>query len=181
MEIKKLLLTMMGVILLVGCEKEPCGCGNFEEQPVYFEYHYMNHAWGFQENGWLIDGAGIVKGFEYPEDFRRPDSTGLINYQDLVLNLRQTDTVLHHIDREELEAMVALIPAAAAGPVGEARSIAADAGGAALYAYLYIEEEDTYQQVFLGQSGDWEQTNQSPEAMELVAWLRQFGVFWLSE
>ena len=53
------LLILLAGIFLSGCEKEECGCENIP--PVLFEYHYINYAWGFQENGWLIDGDGNVQ------------------------------------------------------------------------------------------------------------------------
>ena len=34
-------------LLLVGCDKLEYVAP--VDQPVFFEYHYVNHAWGFQE------------------------------------------------------------------------------------------------------------------------------------
>ena len=170
------------LLLIAGCQKdESGGCGNLEEQPVFFQYRYQNFAWGHQDRGWLIDGAGVIKGFNQPGDYRIPDSTGMLSYDDLVHNLQLTDTVLNQISREVLLDYAALIPGAAEGNIGEARYIAADAGGSVLSAYLYNKEADAYQYVFLGASGNWEQFNESPEAEELVDWLRVFNVFWLSD
>ena len=45
-------------VLLVGCED--LGCDMPGGQPVYFEYHYTNHAWGYHENGWIIDREGNI-------------------------------------------------------------------------------------------------------------------------
>ena len=76
---------LMGILLLPSCEEVPCDCEGPEDQPVYFEYHYQNWAWGYQESGWLIDSAGVVKGFHMPESFREADSTGLISTEDLLI------------------------------------------------------------------------------------------------
>ncbi len=51
------------VILLVvlgGCEEK------YEapaDQPVFFEYRYVNHAWGYSEHGYIIDSDGDVRRF----------------------------------------------------------------------------------------------------------------------
>ena len=171
----------MGVLAILGtgCEKPECECP--EEQPVYFQYHYVNHAWGYQERGWLIDKQGNVRYFESPEGFRLPDSTGMISLQDLEYNLSQADSLLTTMESEELNAYIAYIPGSAAGDIGEKSQVAADAGASVLSCYLYDEEADAYRYVFLAMSGDWEQFNLSAEAGILVDWLIDFGVFWLSE
>ena len=72
----------MMILLLVGltgCEKE--GDNGYEapgDQPVLFEYRYVNHAWGYSENGWLIDSKGNMKSYDLPKDFNLPDSSGYI-------------------------------------------------------------------------------------------------------
>lgn len=175
-------ILLISICLFAACEDEkPCLCGNIGDQPVYFQYRHQNRAWGHQDRGWLIDGAGVIKGFAWPEDFRLPDSTGMIAYEDLVHNLQLTDTVLQRIPMEELNEYRALIPGAAKGTISEGRNIAADAGSSVLSAYLYDEEAVAYRYVFLAESGDWEQFNESPEAEQLVDWLVEYGVFWLSE
>jgi hypothetical protein len=174
---------MMGLgvaaILAMGCERPECGCPG--DQPVYFQYRYVNYAWGYQERGWLIDNQGKVRYFESPEGFRLPDSTGLISWEDMKYNLALTDSVITTVGEEELNEYIAYIPAAAAGEIGPKNNIAADAGGSVLSCYLYDQEADAYRYVFLAMSGDWEQFNLSAEAGILVEWLIEFGVFWLSE
>jgi len=184
--IPSIILTVFFMLMIpwaTSCEKEdPCGCGNIEEQPVYFEYRYVNHAWGYQEHGWFIDGAGVIKGYEFPDDYRSPGSTGLITLQDLEHNLRACDTILlDRIHKEQLMVKAALIPGAARGTLGQAENVAADAGSASLAAYMYEPDQDAYRHILLGISGDWEQFNDSREARELVLWLKEFGVFWLSD
>jgi len=177
-------LMVLSLIMLVRCGKsdvDPCHCLPDQGQPVWFQYRYVNHAWGYQDHGWLIDGSGRVRYFEYPSDFRTPDSTGYLSREDLEHNLAQTDSLINTIGQEELEAHTALIPAAAAGEIGERTHRAYDAGTSTLACYLYNSEKDAYRYILLGISGDWEQFNLSEEAGDLVEWLRQFNVFWLQD
>ena len=116
-----------------------------------------------------------------PEGFIGPDSTGMISHEALLHNLSLTDSVVGTIPGEELEQYISLIPDAANGEKDEGRNIAADAGSSVLACYLYDQEKEAYQYIFLAQSGDWEQFNTSPEAETLVTWMLEFGVFWLSE
>ena len=165
--------------LLWACEKQEYDAP--EEQPVYFEYHYINYAWGFQENGWLIDQEGNIRSFIDPVDYRQGLKGAYLSLEDLEHNLGLTDSIIGTLDDGELEKYLHYIPAAADGKIGISRSNAADAGSSVLSCYLYNPEMNAYQYVFLAQSGDWEQFNLSREAEKLVDWLSGFGVFWLSD
>ena len=169
-----LLAFLLGACEMLECDS-PMG------QPVYFEYHYTNYAWGYQENGWIIDREGNIRSFNLPVDFRYPDSTGYLTIGDLEHNLILTDSIVGNVDESEFEQYIEYIPAAAEGEIGKSKSIAADAGASVLSCYLYDKEKDAYKFVFLAQSGDWEQFNLSPEAEILVDWLLDFDVFWLSD
>ena len=169
-----LLAFLLGACEMLECDS-PMG------QPVYFEYHYTNYAWGYQENGWIIDREGNIRSFNLPVDFRYHDSTGYLTIGDLEHNLALTDSIVGNVDESEFEQYIEYIPAAAEGEIGKSKSIAADAGASVLSCYLYDKEKDAYKYVFLAQSGDWEQFNLSPEAAILVDWLLEFDVFWLSD
>ena len=151
------------------------------DQPVFFEYHYVNHAWGFQENGWLIDGEGNIRSFNQPDDYIPGLRGAYLKQEDLEHNLALTDTIIRSVDKGELEKYKNYIPSAAKGAISKANFIAADAGASVLSCYLYDPEMNAYQYVFLAQSGDWEQFNLSQEAEKLVKWLSDFGIFWLSD
>ncbi|RLB64532.1 MAG: hypothetical protein DRH08_09430 [Deltaproteobacteria bacterium] len=153
-----------------------------DDQAVLFEYHYINHAWGYADHGWLIDAEGKMRSFEFPENFRLPDSTGNISQEDLFHNLSQCDSIIVSVEEKDLDYYTGLIAGAAEGEIGSPENIAADAGSAVLGCYLYDESKDMYQYVFLAVSGDWQQSNDAPEAGILVAWLKSIGeVFWLSD
>ena len=64
------------------------------DQAVLFEYRYVNFAWGYAENGWLIDSEGNMRSFSLPENFRLPDSTGYISQEDLDAFVDAMSTVL---------------------------------------------------------------------------------------
>jgi hypothetical protein len=151
------------------------------DQPLYFQYRYVNFAWGYQEHGWLIDHEGNLNYFSFPEDFQEADSTGHISGEDLVHNLGLTDSIISRIDASELAEYIQYIPGAATGKKGELRHIACDAGTSELSCYLYDPGADAYLEVFLAMSGDFEQFNLSDEARVLVEWLTGFDVFWLSD
>jgi len=174
-----MMIILLLAVVTVGCEWDEDLV--LEEQPVWFEYHYINHAWGFQENGWLIDGEGNVRVYDLPENYRLGMHGKFLSLEDLEYNLSQTDSVREEIDLADLNQYIQMIPGAATGNIGRETAVAADAGSSVLSAYLYDAVKDSFQYILLGRSGDWEQLNQSEEAEKLVDWLRGFNVFWLSD
>lgn len=177
-----LLPTMILLLLgLTGCDKD--GIEDYEapeDQPVLFEYRYVNLAWGYFENGWLIDSKGNINSYNLPVEFNIPDSNGYISREDLLHNLNQTDSITFTFGTKDLDYYTGLISGAAKGKVGEAESIAADAGSSVLSCYLYDADKDMYQYIFLASSGDWQQFNQSGEAKILINWMKGLDIFWLS-
>ena len=169
------LIIWMSVIASLGsgCEKEYYFAP--EDQPVFFEYHYLNYAWGIADNGWLIDSEGKQRGFNFPEDYRWPDSTGHLSLEDLAYNLGQTDTLLHSFSQKEIEKHTRLIRGAAEGNLSESRAVGADMGSAILSCYAFDPESGSYEYVLLAVRGDWERYNQSGEAEKLVDWLKDLG------
>jgi len=172
-------MLLLLAVLIVACEKLEYDAP--EDQPLYFEYHYINHAWGFQENGWLIDREGNIRSFDNPEDYRQGVPGAYLSVDDLEYNLGLTDTIVGNVNQDELKKYINYIPQAAEGVISKSTSIAADAGSSVLSCYMYDPEENAYQYVFLAQSGDWEQFNLSEEAEKLVKWLLDYDVFWLSD
>jgi hypothetical protein len=142
------------------------------DQPVFFEYRYLNNAWGVADQGWLIDSQGKQRGFDFPEEYRWPDSTGHISLEDLNHNLGQTDTLIQVVSRKKFDKYARLIRGAAEGSLGERRQVGADMGSATLSCYAYDPETGTYQYVLLAAKGNLEQFNQSAEAEKLVDWLK---------
>ncbi len=173
-------LLLLLMVALTGCEEDLDNDYKApESQPVLFEYRHVNHAWGYTEQGWLINARGDVRTYNLPESYIIPDSSGYISLEGLIQNLSQCDSTIQNIGGDDLEYYAGFISGASSGEVGKAENIAADAGGSVLSCYLYDPEKDMYQYIFLASSGDWQQSNDTPEAEILVEWMRSIGVFWL--
>lgn len=167
------------------CEEEVTEPGNLPvdkmvitDQPVFFEYLYMNEAWGHRRQGWLIDQLGNVNYYNDPDEWHLVEGDSIPG-DDLLFNLLQSDSIITTIDQDVLAEKSGLIGPASKGGITPLKNIANDAGSSFLYAYLYDFETQAYTQVFLARSGDFESHNTSEAAIALTGWLKQFGVFWL--
>ena len=172
MKIKTILYLVLVPILLLGsCQKTELEIR--PDQVAYFEYEYVNHAWGYQHNGWIVDKTGKILGYNLPDSWTFPDSAGYISEPDLEKNLSKTDTLYNYqISTTELTHKIKLIPGAAKGKLSERKNVMFDAGGWGFSCYIWDKNKHKYRKILLETKGDWEQYNQSPGALSLVTWLK---------
>lgn len=160
------------ILLLTGCDHVPSENPRYAiRQKVLFQFEYVNHAWGRQHNGWLIDSSGELHCYNLPDNWTFPDSTGTISAADMEQNLRNTDSVCYQVDAEELKAKFTLLPLAAKGPVSDPVYEMADAGGTVFVGYILNSSTNRYERILLQQLGDVRIDNQSQQAQELYEWL----------
>lgn len=142
-----------------------------EEQLVLFQFEYINHAWGYQHNGWLIDNEGNVKEYNLPDDWRWNHDSEFISKDSLEFNYYQTTATIKQIEQNELNNQKALILATLNGSITEMVCPMADAGAFALYCYYWDESTNLYQRQLLNLTGDCQQHNTTQAAEILTEWL----------
>ncbi len=159
------------MLLMIGCER--VGYDAPEEQAVYFEYHYVNHAWGLRDNGWLIDGDGAIRRFEFPEDYNTGMHGDFLNLEQLEHNLGQADSVLGEVGSKKLEKQIQMIQGASLGELSKVHPRGADMGSGAYTCFKYDPNENAYQIIVLELWGDNQRYNSSSEAEKLAEWLKE--------
>lgn len=152
---------------------------------VLFQYEYMNWAWGYSHSGWFIDNHGNVKGYNLPDHWKWTDSLGYITYDSLIYNYNQSDTLYCQIDTTTLYEKSQLIDETINGNLSDLNCHGADIGGMALYCYSWDRIKYKYKRQLLAETGDCEQINTTPEAIQLTDYLIQVGklnaqCFWFS-
>jgi len=178
-----LILLLVLASVLGSCKKEDL---DNIDQPVLFQFEYINHAWVHTHQGWMIDDMGNVKGFNLPENWNTPDKDNRMNKAELIENLASADTLYttlkepklmeHFSDRYEMQGAV----------MDTSDTFMADAGVGALYVYLWDKKDEVYDRVLLASKGDISVTNESAEAKAAVRWLREIGeqtdrFFWFDD
>jgi hypothetical protein len=138
---------------------------------------YVNHAWGYQRRGVVLDSKGNVWKYEFkssPTALVNPwGPKDMSNMSEEELKLRYNGAMVTDVKvpSEEIAKHFALIAEAANAKPTQPKSVGADMGQNTLYCYTYDEAKRTYAQVMLDNKGDWESTNPSPAAKQLTAWL----------
>lgn len=159
-------------MLFSNCEEESNSKQyDLSNQKILFHYEYVNHAWGYQHQGWIIDSAGEVHCYKSPKNWHNCDSIGLIDESLLESNLLQTDSVCFTVEKTELTQMISLIEEASKGEKLEPQQKRYDSGVQVYKAYMLNTVTNKYESVLLKQTGDYLIENNSQAAEELYNWL----------
>jgi hypothetical protein len=158
------------LILLTCCNKEDDIIPSVK-QSILFQKEYINYAWGYQQNGWLIDSAGNVRYYRLPKIWYFADSLGMISSQDMDGDIQQTDSILFKIDKDSLLKYFAKLENVLKGKLSEPRQEMFDAGITQFSGYLYQQDSKKYKQVIIKQTGDVAYENKSEEAREIYDWM----------
>ena len=66
----KNIFILFTVIFITGCKKNIV---INEKQAILFQVEYINYAWGYQHNGFIIDNEGNVLTYKNPQNWNFPD------------------------------------------------------------------------------------------------------------
>ncbi len=137
---------------------------------VYFQFEYVNHAWGYAHQGFIIDQAGNIYEYSQPENWNWP-SEDKISRDLFNANLKKAEVRLAEIKLNELRQMEIKALSAKNGSLSEAKHVMADAGVESYAIYLTDEDSGELTRYLLQNRGDFYQKNTSKASDEIVSWL----------
>ena len=82
------------------------------KQKILFERHYVNYAWFYTNNGYLVDSMGYVRSFDVAKrklKWNYPDSLGYISKEAMDKNLSYCDSVISQVSADSLARYVGKI------------------------------------------------------------------------
>jgi hypothetical protein len=166
---KYFLLPAFLLALLNGCiELTDLPAGT---QPLIFQSEYVNHAWGYAHNGWMMDGSGTAKRFQKTAPWVFPDSAGYVSEADMQKNLAACDSVIEYITADELSKYSVKALSCSDGPMTTPKQTMADAGEHIYAFYRFESDKKRYKRVILSMVGDFSQENLAPNSKEVVEWM----------
>jgi hypothetical protein len=159
-----LLLLMM---LFAGCEE----LFN-ENRTAVFMLNYVNYAWGYQNNGYIIDSEGVVKEFNLPENWNYVDDEGYISEADMAENILRAGNTVCIISKSDMAYFSARLRSAVKGKITEPEHRMCDAGATVYAGFLYEPGNSRYRYVFIRQTGDFYTENLSKDAAAIYEWMQ---------
>ncbi len=159
-----------------------CGCGSSgfsdpagpkppQGTPLFFDVTYQNQAWGYQLYGWFLTEQGDIWRFNHSD--RRMDVGGdVISAAILMEKYSHGRQFVRRVDADSVQAMIALVPAAAAGAItGPAPTGCRDAGAQTYQVWRLLPGGQSYGRVLVHMRGDYGARNAAPAAATLRQWL----------
>ena len=183
MKNSKLLLILTAIALInIRCSTvDDLSAHQSNDQLIYFQYEYVNNAWGRQHTGWLIDSLGNVYSYNRPEEWNNLDSLNKIDSEKFHANLEYCDSILFTVDKTELFKKIDLIPKASQGKISDPVHEMYDAGITTFSAFILNSETNKYECILLIQYGDFRRENDAAEANELYNYLEEIRLRTIQE
>ena len=168
---KRFIFTAVVFSLLFGCIQ----LNDFtieETRPLIFQYEYINYAWGYNHNGWIMESSGEVKRFQKNAKWVFPDSLDYITETDMKKNILACDSVMANVTPATFSLYAQKAFACSNGTMTKPTNIMADAGEQIYCFYLYDASGKRYKRFILNMRGDWSQENLAPYSNEVVEWMK---------
>ena len=162
---------------LAGCETSQPPSPPAVGQNWICGIEYVNHAWGYQRRGLVIDAQGKVLRHDVRPDGKAPAGRWMpadvsrMSAQELAPRYEGARETGRSVPVAEIAQHLPLIAEAARTKPEEARTTAADMGSWTTYCLLHDASSGTYAQVMLDERGDLTSSNPSPAARKLAAWV----------
>lgn len=178
------LVATVSLVTLAACEADatkPEPTTPSSQQTWLCGREYVNHAWGYQRRGTVIDTAGNIWTYDFkgsPAALVNPwQPTDVSRMSEAELKLRYNGAMVvsgKKVPVAEIEKIMPLIGDAAQATPPQPQQRGADMGQTLTYCYTYDAASRTYSQVMLDNKGDWDSTNPSQAARNLRSWLNGF-------
>jgi len=168
-----------GILILFQLFFVNCNDKQLEEKVAdyYYQYEYVNHAWGFNHSGFTISPAGEVFSFDKTTPWMFAENNKLSN-ADLKKNIAASVKVDTLINRSELDIYNQLAFAAKSGKLSEPVQRGADMGEIICKIFVpdNTDPQNSFNEVILTKNGDFDQYNLAPESAVIAEWLSKLKI-----
>ena len=164
-----ILIFLLSILHITGCKKSIV---TNEKQAILFQVDYVNYAWGYQHNGFILDGDGIVYTYKNPPDWNFPDKDFNISENEVEDNIRNCTYSGQKIPSEELKKHAGYIRNISLSKITALKNVAADAGSLEYTCYQFSEKTDTYKGCLIKMEGDFTCENLNFYSKKVTGWLR---------
>jgi hypothetical protein len=169
---EKIFLITLLVLFITGCKK------NYvisDKQVILFQLEYINYAWGYQHNGFIIDNEGNVLTYSNPEDWNFPDNDFSLSESQVAGNIGNCIQSGKKIPKEELQKYTNYIKNIASSKVTAIKNVAADAGSLEFICYQFSESTGMYKGYLIKMEGDFTCENLNFYSKKVAAWMKDIN------
>ncbi len=162
-------LLFMLILTITGCKKDNQLA--VLNQEIVFQSEYINYAWVYVHEGFVIDSSGNIRTYKLPKIWHFADTNGYISAADMLENIQQLNPPSSKVNKDTLLQNYNKLILAASGVLTEPKVEMFDAGGTVTSGFIYDSKLKKYKQILIRQTGDVYIENQSPYAKEIYDWI----------
>jgi hypothetical protein len=170
--LKNIILILFLFFFVTGCKK------NYvisDKQAIFFQLEYINHAWGFQHNGFIIDNEGSILTYTNPIGWNFPDKDYCLSENQVIQNIGKCIKSDKKISIEDLQKYTNLINNIASSKVSAQKNVSADAGSLEFICYQLSESDKIYKGYIIKKEGDYTCENLNFYSKKVTSWLRDIN------
>jgi len=168
----KILPLLLLILFFPGCKKSYMIS---EKQTIIFQYDYINYAWGYQHNGYIIDNEGNILTYNNPEDWNFMDKDMILTDKQVAGNIAKCQASGKKISPDELQKYTSYIKNIASSEVTASKNVAADAGTAEYLCFQYSGSTDSYKGYIIRTEGDFTRNNLNFYSKKVALWMKDIN------
>lgn len=168
----KILIMFFFALLMAGCKKNHV---LNEKQHILFQYEYINHAWGYNHEGFFIDDEGNIMTYKNPEGWNFRDQNYNLTVAQLDENISRCTKSNIKISKEDLARFSSYIDNIALSKVTKMKNVAADAGISVFICYDFDENSGVYKGSLIRMEGDFSCENLNFYSKKISLWLKDIN------
>jgi hypothetical protein len=142
------------------------------DQEIIFQMDYVNHAWGYQHYGFMIDNRGRVLTYDNPEKWNFADDNFILTEKQIDENISMCRISDEKIPVEELRRFSSYIDKIASSKLTAMRNTGADAGTMQFICYKFSENSLMYKGFIIKTEGDFTAENLNFYSKKVVSWMK---------
>jgi len=158
------------ILFATGCKK------NYtisDKQAILFQFDYINYAWGYDHNGFIIDNQGNIYKYSNPENWNFPDTEFSLIENQVTENIGKCTRADKILPKGELQKYTGYIKNIASSKVTALKNVAADAGSYQYICYMYSESTGKYKGYLVKMEGDFTCENLNFYSKKVVLWMKE--------
>ena len=168
----KIFFILLAAFIFTACKKNVV---INEKQAILFQVDYVNYAWGYQHNGFIIDNQGNVLTYKNPQIWNFPDKDFILSESEVGDNIGYCLNSGKKIPKEELKKYANYIKNISSSKVTALKNVAADAGSMKYICYQFSEKSGIYKGCLIKMDGDFTCENLNFFSKKVTTWLKNIN------
>lgn len=146
-----------------------------EKQAILFQVDYVNYAWGYKHNGFLVDNQGNILTYKNPQVWNFPDKDFNLSENQVRDNIGNCLNTGKKIPNEELKKYANHIKNISSSKVTALKNVSADAGSIEYICYQFSEKTGIYKGTLIKMEGDFTCENLNFFTKKVTTWLKNIN------